>query len=124
MALLFGKKCANCILAAHLILVIMGTFAFSVADNFDFSEFEENQTMSSGFFTPTEYTVDWLIENTTMIGKADRHSPSPLRNGTVRTSAPPGVQNAGIFLVQSPLKTIEKTQCPNIRDTILLKLRI
>jgi hypothetical protein len=100
----------------------MGTFAFSAADNF---EFEENQTASSGFFAPTECTtVDWLIENTTVIGKAGRHSPSPLRNGTLRTLVLSGIQNAGIFLVQSPLKTIKKTQCPNMRDAILLKLRI
>ncbi|MDR0557098.1 MAG: hypothetical protein LBG43_04410 [Treponema sp.] len=95
-----------------------------MADNFDFSKFEEDQTVSGGFFASIEHTVDWLIENTTKIGKADRHSSSPARNGALRTSAPPGIENAGTFLVQSPLKTIRKTQCPNSRDTIFLKLRI
>jgi hypothetical protein len=122
MTLLFEKKWPRCILTAYLILVIMGTFAFSVADKFDFSEFEENQAVSSVFFAPTEYTADWLIEDTAKIGKADRHSSSPLRNGVAPASL--GIQNAGVFLVQSPLKTIKKTQYPNIRDIILLKLRI
>lgn len=110
--------------AAHLVFAIMGTFAFSMADTFDFSEFEENQTVSGGFLTSIEYAVDWLIEDTTKIGRADRYSSSPLRNGTARTSTPPGIQNAGIFSLQSSLKAIKKVQYPNIRDAILLKLRI
>jgi hypothetical protein len=102
----------------------MGTFVFSVADNFDFPEFEKIQTVSGGFFTSIEPTVDWLVEDTTKIGKADRHSPSLLRNGTARMYALFGVQNAGVFLLQSSLKAIKKTRCLNIRNIIFLKLRI
>ena len=98
MALLFEKEHPCRMLASYLILVIMGTFAFSMADNFDFSKFEENQTVSVGFFASIEHTVGWLIENRTKIDKADRHSSSPSRNGALRTPAPSGIQNAGIFV--------------------------
>jgi hypothetical protein len=120
---LFGEKRLRCVLAGYLVLVILGTFAFSMAETFDSSEFEIKRAVSGGFLAPTEIAVDWLAEGTAIISKAEEYS-SPLRNGTLRTSAPSGVQNTGALLVQSSLNAIKKTQHPDIKNTIILKLRI
>jgi hypothetical protein len=106
---LFGEKRPRSALAGYLILVIMGTLVFSMANSLDSSEFRGKEAVLGGSLAPTEITVDWLAEGPAIISKADDYSSSPLRNGVLRMSAPPGMQNSGLFLVQSPLKTKKNT---------------
>jgi hypothetical protein len=120
---LTGKRWPRCALAGYLVLVIMGMLAFSMAESLDTSESEVRRAVSGGFLAPTEITADWLAEGTAIISKAEEYS-SPVCGGTVRIYAPSGVQNAGMLLVQSSLNAIKKTQYPDIRNTIILKLRI
>jgi hypothetical protein len=124
MVLFSGKKWPRRILAVYLILVIMGTFIFSMAENLDFSGMNINQTVSGGFFASIEYTIDWLIEDTTIISKANGYPSSPLRNGTLRIFMFLGIHTAGIFLSQLLLKKIKIDNISILKNTIPLKLRI
>ncbi|MDR1353748.1 MAG: hypothetical protein LBK05_10755, partial [Treponema sp.] len=63
-------------------------------------------------------------EGGTVISKARGYPLSPLRNGSLRIAIPLGPQNIGIFCSQFPLKLIEETNYRDIKNTILLKLRI
>jgi hypothetical protein len=120
---LAGERWPRCTLAGYLILVIMGMLAFSMTESLDSSEFEVRRAVSGGFLVPAEITADWLAEGTAIISKADEYS-SPACGGTPRIYAPSGVQNAGMLLVQSALSAIKKTQYSDIRNTIILRLRI
>ncbi|MDR2136133.1 MAG: hypothetical protein LBO76_05915 [Treponema sp.] len=102
---------------------MMGTFAFSMADNLDFFDFLANRVVSGGALSSADHAVDWLIEDTPVISGAAERAPSPLRSGTLRMLMPPGIQNAGAFLAQPPL-TSRHAQYSNIKPAILLKLRI
>jgi hypothetical protein len=121
---LFGEKQPRRALAGYLILVIMGALAFSTAETLDPSEFEVKREVPGGSLAAAEIPLDWLAEGTAILSKDEGYSSSSLRSGALRMSALPGTQNAGMFLVQSELKTIKKTQYPGIKNTILLKLRI
>jgi hypothetical protein len=121
---LFGEKELRCAPAGYLILVITGALAFSMAESPDPSGFEAKRTVQSGALAPAEITPDWLAEGAAIIGKDEGCPPASSRAGTVRMSAPPGIQNAGMFLAQSELKTVKKTRYPGIKNTILIKLRI
>jgi hypothetical protein len=124
MVLFSGKKWPRRTLAVYLMLAIMGTFIFSMVENLDFPEMDKDQTVSGGFFTSIEYTIDWLIEDITIISKAGGHSFSPLRNGTLRMFMLFSIQTVGIFLVQLLLKKIKIDNSSILKNTIPLKLRI
>jgi hypothetical protein len=122
---LFGEKRPRRILAGYLVLGIMGALTFSSMTEFlDLSEIEVKRAVSDGLLAPTEITIDWLSESAAIISKDEGYSSSSLRARTLRVSALPSIQNTGILIVRSTLKTIKKTQYPDIKNSILLKLRI
>ncbi|MDR2176680.1 MAG: hypothetical protein LBP20_01395 [Treponema sp.] len=123
MVLLFGKKWPCYILAAHLTLAMMGTFTFSIVENLDTFSLM-NKAASGGFFTLQDCSIDWLIEDTAVISRASEYSSFSLRGGIVRVLMALGIQSAGAFLVQSAVRTTGRAQYPNIKNTILVKLRI
>ena len=124
MVLFRGKQWPRLALAAYLAAAIMGTAAFTVAEIYDFGQLGENGPVSKGSFRSINHTIDWLAESTTTIGRAKGQGYSPARNGTPHTFMFFGPQNAGLSPVQLSLHAINKTPCSNIKNAILLKLRI
>jgi hypothetical protein len=123
MLLFPGKKRTRLILPACLVVVMMWAFTFAATDHLRVDDFGETP-VPGGFFSPVDYTIDCLAEDGTVISKARGHSLSSLRNSSLRIVTPLGLQNIGVFCSQFPLKIIERTNCRDIKNTILLKLRI
>jgi hypothetical protein len=125
MALLLGKKWSRLILAAYLVLAVMGIFTFSVIEHLHSDDFWKAKTGGSGgFFALIDHTTDCLSENVIILGKARGHSFSPLQNSSLRIMMSPGAKDAKTVFSQSFLRIIEKTNYLNTKNTILLKLRI
>jgi hypothetical protein len=125
MVLLFGGKWPRLILAAYLVFAVMGIFTFAVMEPLDFDDFWKAETEESGgFFTLIDYTADCLSENVIIPGKARGHSLSSLHNSSLRIMMSPGAKDAETVFSQSFLRIIERADYLNIKNTILLKLRI
>jgi hypothetical protein len=125
MALLLGEKRPPLILTAYLALAVIGIFTFVVIEPFHADDFwNANTERSDGVFTLIDYTTDCLSENVVILGKAGGYSFSPLHNSSLRTMMSLGAKDAKTIFSLSFLRIIEKTNYLNIRNTILLKLRI
>jgi hypothetical protein len=126
MVRLAGNKWLCLIFTAYLALAVTGTFAFSIAETFDagFGELENNWRGSGGFLSSMDHALDWLITDSTVIGRARGFSTSPMRNGALRIFMPPGLHNDGAYSACLSVPVINKQQVPAIKNTILLKLRI
>lgn len=110
--------------AIYLVFAILGTGTFAMTDTFRFDLCDEYAPVTDEFFTSQDHRIDWLIENTALIGRAKGHSPSPLGNGTLRIFMPLGIQYPGPAKVQLSVQTIKKIPYLTVKNTILLKLRI
>jgi hypothetical protein len=125
MALLLGKKRLRLILTAYLVLAVMGIFTLAVIEPFQSDDFWKAKAgESGGFFTLIDHTTDCLSENVIILGKARGHSFSPLHKGSPRITMSLGAKDAKTVFSQSFLRVIEKTNYLNLKNTILLKLRI
>jgi len=114
-----GKQKQLChILAACLILAVIGASAFSKAELFHFDEWRETTFYSADTFFP----VDWLIEDTTVIGKADGDSSSP-QNGLCQVFLPGGVRSIVVHFAGSSPDTLKHRVTP-VTTAFPLKLRI
>jgi hypothetical protein len=111
-------------LAVYLAAAILGTFAFTVAETYNFGQSGRNQPVSSGSFNSINHTTDWLAEDASSIGRAKGQGYSPARNGTPRAFMFLGPQNAGLSSAQSSLYAINQRSYSNIKNAIPLKLRI
>jgi hypothetical protein len=97
MVLLLGKKWLRLILAAYLVLAVMGIFTFAVIDPLQSDGFWKAKTGGSGgFFTLIDHTTDCLSENAIVLGKAKGHSFSSLHNSSLRITMFPGAKDAKI----------------------------
>ena len=105
-------------------IAVMGTCAFSAAEILSFDEWESGRPLSGSSFTSMDHAVDWLAVEPNTISRAKGQPPSPMRNGASRIFMPLEPQHAGISLVRSYLKAIINIHCLNIKNAILLKLRI
>jgi hypothetical protein len=125
MALPFGKKWPRLILAAYLVLAVMGIFTFAVIEPFYFDDFGKAAAgESGGFFALIDHTTDCLSETAIIQGKAKGHSSSSLHNSSLRGMMSLGAKDAQTVFSQSFLRVIEKANYLNIKNAILLKLRI
>ncbi|MDR2485166.1 MAG: hypothetical protein LBD55_07215 [Treponema sp.] len=124
MVLFLEKKPLRLLPAIYLVFAILGTGTFAMTDTFRFDLCDEYAPVTDEFFTSQDHRIDWLIENTALIGRAKGHSPSPLGNGTLRIFMPLGIQYPGPAKVQLSVQTIKKIPYLTVKNTILLKLRI
>ncbi|MDR2096309.1 MAG: hypothetical protein LBP76_12460 [Treponema sp.] len=122
MILLPEKKWPCLILAAYLALVIVGMYTLLEVQAHYFDDFTENGL--DNFFTIRDYTIDCQAEDSRVISKAGGYSSSPLGNGSQRITALSGMYHAGITFFHSAFKTIINIDYSNIKNNILLKLRI
>jgi hypothetical protein len=124
MGLFSKKKWLRLVLAASLTIATMGIFTFIAVEPLRAIDFLEDRPVSGGFFMPIDYTIDCLAEGITITNKGRGYPFSPLRNGHLRILTLVGIKNTGSVLDQFSLTVIEKINHRNIKNTILLKLRI
>jgi hypothetical protein len=123
MMLFRAKKWTRLVLPAYLAIALTGAFAFAAADQLRPGDFGRGPRPGVSFLQ-ADLALDCLAESEAVIGKAGGHSLSPLRNGSLRIVLPLGPQAVGAFCSQASLKIIEKAHYRDIKNTILLKLRI
>jgi hypothetical protein len=124
MAFFSKKKRLFFILASCLALAVTGTSTFAVMEPLLSGEFSACAPISDASFTPINGFFDCVLGGGAVIDRAGERSFSPMRDGSLRVSIALGAQNGGSAFSRLSLKTIEKTNPPNIKNTILLKLRI
>jgi hypothetical protein len=113
------KKLPYLFFTAYIAFAIMGTFSFAVVDTLRSVHFTaKNPTLDS----PDNYVVRQQAEELTIITKTSRNQFSPLRMGSQRAASLFG--SSGGNFSRSPFKAGEKTQYTNVKNNILLKLRI
>jgi hypothetical protein len=118
----FPAKRPSLIFVTCLSLSVMGTFTFAAADipAFDFRESKPIGGSLSGL--DADYTIDCINEYTV---KVRRYASLPSRKSArVITITPLGTLCAGIAILFSVIKIAQPAKTPNIKNIILLKLRI
>jgi hypothetical protein len=125
MGLVLGKKWPCLFLAAFLIFAIMGLFTVTAAEPLRSVGLWGDESTSGGSVIQQDLGTDTPVEGEPVISNARGYSFSPLRNGGLRTFMLTGMlKNDSFVLAQSSLKAGEKAQYLNLKNTILLKLRI
>jgi hypothetical protein len=124
MVLFLERKRPCLILAALLVFAVTGTFTFAEAEFFRSVDFEAPGSISGGFFSPVDYTVDCLAAGGAVISRAGGYSFSPPRGGSPHGTASPGIPAAVLAFSLRSLNVIKHTYRINIKSAILLKLRI
>ena len=118
MAYFAGKKRQSQIFITYLLLAVICSFSLSITFHF-------NETIPEG--PNGDYSVnraiDWLASEAVSVTKAPKPSSSPLGNGVLRIFTS-GWNNATVYLSESYFKPALGNYVPNIRNTILLELRI
>ena len=123
MSLSIGEKLPKLIFLVYLILAILGSFTLS-DKTFHFVDFGRDILGSSGFFSSTTLTADWLIEDAPTISKAYRFSNPSLRNGLPRVFNLAGITGITKFHVKSNVKIDKSDYFPIAKNLVPLKLRI
>jgi hypothetical protein len=121
----FSKKTRlSRVLTAYLAFAVVGTFTFVAAEPLLEENFSVHEPVLGGFFTPVDHLMDCVVGSGAVIDRAGGYSFSPVRNGSLRIAVTLSTQNAKIAFSHLSLKTNRNTNHLNIKNTILLKLRI
>jgi hypothetical protein len=117
----FPVKRPRFILAACLVLSVMGMFTFAAADLPALDSWESKPiTGVSIAGVDMDYTIDCLAEYTV---RARGYTSLPSRKST-HIITPFRTPYAGIIASFSVMKMTQPAKAPNSKNTILLKLRI
>jgi hypothetical protein len=122
MVVWWGKKQRRLILAAYMVIVIIGVFTFSSLESFQSIKLREDKPISGSFFMSINH--DFLAESITLVGRAKGYSPSPLRGGFLRIGLTTAMYGGKVFVLQHFIENNESAYHPRIKNAILLKLRI
>jgi hypothetical protein len=112
------------ILTAYLALAVAGAFTFAAAEPLPEGNLSVPEPISGGLLTPLDPLMDCVVGSGAVIDRAGGYSFSPVRNGSFRLAIPLSAQNAKIAFSYLSLKTNKNANHLNIKNTILLKLRI
>jgi hypothetical protein len=123
MVLFLGKKWPCLVLAAYLVVAIMGIFTFMEIEPLRSINSLEEEPISGGFLAPIDHFIDCLTEGVTITNKTGGYSFFSLRSGYMRILPLFGIKNPGGFLSGPSLRALENVQYLNMKNTILLKLR-
>ena len=119
-----GNKWLKSVLLVYLVLAITGSFVFSIGQDFSYEKTNKDILRSGNNISSITHTIDWLAEDTPIIGKAHRFFNTQLRNGLLRVFILVGIINIAMFPAKSNLRTYKKDSFPVIKNLIPLKLRI
>ena len=106
-----------------LIHAVIGSAVLSTGGSFPSIHSNVNTPATNGYFSPITYTTDWLAEDTPTVSRA-RYSNTLLRSGLLRVFVLAGITGIAIFSVKSNSKINKKRGNPEIKKSIVLKLRI
>jgi hypothetical protein len=106
--------------AAYLALATMGMFTFISLDTPYFEDLAGNMTDKSVFLTAVTHPTECIATISTIKNR----SFSSLRHNPFRMVMPVSAFIAGAGLLYAAIRLITKAAVHNIKNTILLKLRI
>jgi hypothetical protein len=125
MGWVFREKLPRLVLAAYLVVCVIGVFSFAVSDSLFSSDFvAENLIPERIFDSLGNYFVQHPAEEPVSINKLGNTQFSPLRVIFQRTAFLFGSFNIGNSFSKSLFKANIKIRHTNSKDNILLKLRI
>ena len=119
-----GEKWLKGVFLVYLILAIMGSFTFTAGQTNSYEQTNKDILGSNSYFSSIALTIDWLAEDVLIIGKAHKHSNSPLRNGLLRVFTLTGVIGIIMFMAKSGFTIDKNDNYPTIKNLVQLKLRI
>ena len=119
-----GKEKPHPIIAAILVLVILGTLALLRVEFSQDIEMTGNNPYSNGIVIPVDLTVDWLAVNTITVNRIKRIASPSLRNGVLRVLMFLKICSATEYLTLSSIHTTNPDYFLSIKNDIPLKLRI
>ena len=111
-------------LLVYLVLSIIGSFVFSIGQDFSYETTNKDILGSVNNISSISHTIDWLAEDTPVISKAHKFSNTTVRDGLLRLFVPAGIINIAMFSAQSNVKTYKNNNFPKIKNLVPLKLRI
>ena len=114
------KKQLPPIVAAMLVLVILGIYVLVIGDPPDVVETGEKRLCPSRVFDQFDQS-DWLAEN---YNRVNNTSSSNLWNPLFRELIPAVAQTTDDYLTMVSIQTVRADDFPNIKNTIQIKLRI
>jgi hypothetical protein len=124
MSYFLKQKWLRLILAAYMVLAMMGTFIFVLVESFPEVNLAGDEITEGNNFSSIDYAIDCLSESGSLTGKTGRHLFFPARNDFLCISTPAELQNSETFFSRLSLRTIEETNHLNKKSSISLKLRI
>jgi hypothetical protein len=123
---LFAQKRLFClILMAYTALSVRGTFSFAVVESLPFITFERENTVQNKIFASLEnFFIHYPAEEPILFTRL-----GSTRFSSVHISFHHGVSLFGSLINEKPYTQLSliadtKTQCSDLRNNILLKLRI
>jgi len=119
-----GKKWLYIFFFPYLLVALMGSLALSINKTFYFDRLVKNKVNSDAYFTTINHTIDWLAVNTNTIRKAHRNTSFRLHSGLIHILMFAGIPFAAFSIYKSNFLSIKNRQTANIKNTVLLKLRI
>jgi hypothetical protein len=125
MALFLRKKQLCLILAIYIALCILGAFSFAAVDNFSSVDFSAKHSMSGGILVfQDNYFLRHPMEAPVLISKLSKTQFTPLRINFQRFVSLLALPNIGTSFSKSPFSANGKLKYTNLKNNILLKLRI
>ena len=118
------KKLPYSLIAATLVLAVLGTCIFFRTEIFHDIETIKNKPYSNSVVAPVDHAADWLAENTITVNRIKKVSSPSLWNGTPRAVIYLKTHSAADYSAFSSIHAANPYYFPNCKNTISLKLRI
>ena len=116
------KKWSFPVFASWLILVILGTFAFSMGEICQ-SDFTARGRLPVGsIYTYKNQTIDWLAGEAVSVTRANESLSSTLRSGALRCFIQPGTSSTAFNSAESPFQITINEHALNRKNLIILRL--
>jgi len=119
-----GKKWLYIFFFPYLLFALMGSLSLSINKTFNFDTLDKNKANSDVYFTTINHTIDWLAVHTNTLRKAHRHTSFQLHGGLVHVFMFAGILFVALSVNTSNFLSTKNRQTTNIKNTVLLKLRI
>ena len=116
-----GRKCLFFLFFAYLAVAMVGSFTFSL--NKPFNLYTDSQNSGIYFLNPN-CAIDWVAGEIITIRKANGNLSSVFRNGLIRVFLFLWASVSMFYLAKIMLQTIKIYNVTNLKNSILLKLRI
>ena len=117
-------KWLKSVLVVYLILAITGLCTFPANHAFSYDKTNNDILRSGRNISSITHIIDWLAEDTPVIGKAHKYSNSQLHNGLFRVFTFAGIIGIAMLLTKSNFIVNKNDNFRIIKNLVPLKLRI